>query len=117
MKESNVMFRGCSRAVLPANMIGHDPVTLMYTKNKDILKCFSGICATRTMESFRRTEVYLLSGIIKPKYLPIQLLVNRNRKESPCCNDCGRCSEYMIDKCSECPATMYYKRGIARVSK
>jgi len=69
------------------------------------------------MEGIKRTEVYPLSSIIKPEYLLIQLLINRNRKESPCCNVCGRCGEYMINKCLECPATTYYKGGTTRVGK
>lgn len=111
-------FRDCPRIVFLANMIGgYNLVALMYAENEDVLECFSSVCAIRTMEGIRRTEVYLLSSIVKPEHLPIQLPTSRSRKESPCGHNCSKCSKYMINKCLGCPATMYYKGGITKVGK
>ncbi len=103
-------FRDCPRIIFLANMIGgYNLNALMYAENEDVLECLGSVCSIRTMEGVRRTEVYILSGIIKPKYLPLDFPSKGKRKIAPCGRVCVKCSKYKIQKCLGCPVTVHYR--------
>ncbi len=103
-------FRECPRIIFLANMIGgYNLIALMYAENEDVLGCLGSVCSIRTMEGIRRSEVYILSSIIKPKYLPLDFPSKGRRKVAPCGRKCTECIEYKTQKCLGCPATVHYK--------
>ncbi len=105
-------LRNCPRIVFLAKMIsGYNLVALFYVENNYVLECMSSICTIRTLEGIRRTEIYLLSEIIKPKHLPITI-GEKNLDKTPCGRLCSECIGYKNGKCIGCPATIYYKLSI-----
>ncbi len=103
-------FKECPRMVLLAKMMGgYNLVAVLYAEDDDVLECFSSICSIRTMPGIRRTEVYILSKLVKPEHLPIRYPQHGRREHTPCGRDCRDCIAYNENRCPGCPSTKYYR--------
>ena len=103
-------FKGCPRMVLLARIMGgYNLIAILYAENDKVLECFCSICSIRTMPGIRRTEVYILSKLIKPEYLPIYYPLLKKSQNTPCGRSCRECIAYVENKCLGCPSTIYYK--------
>ncbi len=113
MEEITGRFRNCPRIILLAPMVGgYNLLALMVAENNEVLECISTVCTVRRMKGIRRSEVYLIADLVKPKFLPIEVTVEKNRKIAPCGRDCSSCHKYVNGKCLGCPATIHYRGGI-----
>ncbi len=113
MAEITRRFRECPRIVLLASMVGgYNLVALMVAENNDVLECISTVCAVRRMKGIRRSEVYLVSDLIEPRFLPLKVTAEKTRKTAPCGRNCLECQRYVDNKCLGCPATIHYRGGV-----
>ncbi len=103
-------FRDCPRIVFLASMVGgYNLVALMVAENDYVLECISTVCAVRRMQGIRRSEVYLIADIVKPRYLPVKITYEKKMGKAPCGRDCSKCPRYTGNKCLGCPATIHYR--------
>lgn len=103
-------FKDCPRIVFLASMVGgYNLVALMVAENDYVLECISTVCAVRRMQGIRRSEVYLIADIVKPKYIPVKITYEKKIGKAPCGRDCSKCPRYMGNKCLGCPATIHYR--------
>ncbi len=103
-------FKDCPRIVFLASMVGgYNLVALMVAEDDYVLKCISTVCAVRRMQGIRRSEVYLIADIVKPKYLPVKITYEKKIGKTPCRRDCSTCPRYISNMCLGCPATIHYR--------
>ena len=113
MAEITRRFRECPRMVLLASMVGgYNLAALMVAENDDVLECISTVCAVRRMDGIRRSEVYVISDLVEPKFIPIKVTAEKTRKITPCGRNCLSCRRYLEGKCLGCPATIHYRGGM-----
>ncbi len=103
-------FRDCPRIVFLASMVGgYNLVALMVAENDYVLECISTVCAVRRMQGIRRSEVYLIADIVRPRFLPVKITYEKKMGKAPCGRDCSKCPRYTSSKCLGCPATIHYR--------
>ncbi len=113
MTEITRRFRECPRIALLASMVGgYNLMALMVAENNDVLECISTVCVVRRMKGIRRSEVYLVSDLIEPRFLPLKITAEKIRQTAPCGRNCLECRKYIENKCLGCPATIHYRGGL-----
>lgn len=103
-------FRECPRVVFFSPLIGgYNMLAIMAAENMHVLESITTVCAIRTMEGVRRSEVILLGDPVYPTHLPLRLIERRSKGKAPCGFDCYRCGRFMEKECLGCPATRCYR--------
>lgn len=103
-------FRDCPRMVFMAvTEGGYNLMAVMVAENSRVVDCISTVCAIRNAEGIRRSEVMIVSELVRPEYIPIKIAESRDRDVAPCGRYCPECVKSNNRKCLGCPATRYYR--------
>ncbi|ACB07389.1 transcriptional regulator, AsnC family [Candidatus Korarchaeum cryptofilum OPF8] len=103
-------FRDCPRLIFLSRLIGgNNIIAIMVAEDINVLESITSVCALRTAEGVRRSEVMVGSSIVYPEYLPIRIV---ERSEVPCGADCGSCGRFKEGLCPGCPAFPHYKGSL-----
>ncbi|MGC8933135.1 MAG: Lrp/AsnC family transcriptional regulator [Candidatus Methanodesulfokora sp.] len=101
-------FRNCPRLVFLSRLIGgNNIVAIVIAENMDVLESITSVCALRTAEGIRRSEVIVGSNIIYPEHLPIRIVAEKS--QAPCGLDCCSCNRFRDNHCLGCPASSCYR--------
>lgn len=107
-------FSECPRMVFLSPTIGgYNLMTVMVAENIDVLESIITVCAIRVHKCVRRNELIVLGDPIYPTHLPIRLVEDRDRGNTPCGLNCCECKRYLEGKCLGCPATQCYRGSLA----
>ncbi len=105
-------FKDCPRIVLLATLIGgYNILALAIAEDMNVLESIISVCALRTSKGIRRSEVFTISELVYPEYIPLRIVKDRIKGELPCGLNCCECSRYINGKCLGCPVSACY-RGI-----
>jgi hypothetical protein len=100
-------FRSCPRVVMLMSLLGgYNIAALVFAEDMSVLNSVTSVCALRTSEGIRRSEVFLVSDLAKPTHLPVRVVGTKG--ELSCGFDCCKCPKYP-DECIGCPLSECYR--------
>jgi len=105
-------FSDCPRMVLLASLVGgYNMLALLIAEDMDVVESMNNVCSIRTSKGIRRSEVFMVSELIVPKYINLRLIPSNERKSeiTPCGLNCCTCPRFNEHKCLGCPATKCYR--------
>lgn len=105
-------FKDCPRVIqIFKTLGGYNLVALVIAEDKDTLESISiEKCSLRSGVGIRRSEFYPISDIYFSPFLPIrEYLTHKEMDTAPCNVDCKSCARYVNERCTGCPATVYYR--------
>ena len=105
-------FKNCPRMILLASLIGgYNMLALLIAEDMNVVESMNNVCSIRTSKGIRRSEVFMVSELIIPKYVSLRLIPSSERKSeiTPCGLNCCICSRFNEYKCLGCPATKCYR--------
>jgi len=105
-------FKACPRIIFLATLIGgYNVLALAVAEDMNVLESIVSVCALRTSKGIRRSEVFVISELVYPGYIPLRIVKDKTKGKLPCGFNCCECSRYINGRCLGCPISTCY-RGI-----
>jgi DNA-binding Lrp family transcriptional regulator len=102
------LFRDCPRTIFLSGLSSSNLLAIMAAENLSTLHSVIGTCSPRVKNCIRRSQVYIASPQIYPRFLPIKVTARKKASIAPCGERCDRCEEFKKKECRGCPATKFY---------
>jgi len=105
-------FSSCPRMILLASLVGgYNMLALLVAEDMNVVESINNVCSIRTSKGIRRSEVFVVSELIVPKYINLRLIPSNERKSeiTPCGLNCCICPRFNEYRCLGCPATKCYR--------
>jgi DNA-binding Lrp family transcriptional regulator len=101
-------FKNCPRTIFLSGLSSSNLLAIIAAENLSTLESVIGVCSPRVKDCIRRSEVYIASAQIYPRFLPIKVTSQKKASIAPCGEKCDRCKEFRSKECKGCPATKFY---------
>jgi DNA-binding Lrp family transcriptional regulator len=102
------LFKDCPRTIFLSGLSSSNLLAIIAAENLSTLESVIGGCSPRVKECIRRSEVYIASPQIYPRFLPIRVTAEKKASISPCGERCDRCDAFKSKECKGCPTTKFY---------
>ena len=102
------LFKDCPRTIFLSGLSSSNLLAIIAAENLSTLESVIGVCSPRVKDCIRRSEVYIASPQIYPRFLPIRVTAEKKASIAPCGERCDRCDAFRSKECKGCPATKFY---------
>jgi DNA-binding Lrp family transcriptional regulator len=102
-------FRLCPRVIFIDLVSGRYNIILRVSApSLKEMESFLQYCWLKQEEGIRNMEIYLSTTNVKPRYIPIPIMIaEKKRAIAPCGFRCNMCDLYKHRECMGCPATRF----------
>lgn len=109
LDEVKRVLEKCPRMLVLATLLaGYNLAAIMFAEDEGVLESITTCCAIRDLPGIKRTEVYVVGKLVKPRFLPLTPAEKRSQV-APCGRRCGECFRYVDGRCVGCPSFTGYR--------
>jgi len=101
------LFKDCPRTIFLSGLSSSNLLAIIAAENLSTLESVIGVCSPRVKDCIRRSEVYIASPQMYPRFLPIRVTAQKKASIAPCGERCDSCDAFEKE-CKGCPATKFY---------